>query len=97
MKRRDYRIFAFFISLLGLVVPLFHAKPIVIMIISQAFGALLLPITVTCLFILGNKYALMKSHKYTLPINIALICILIFSLVMSYMSITGIVSILHSL
>jgi len=97
MKRQDYRIFAFIISLLGLVVPLFHGKPIVIMIASQAFGALLLPITVSCIFILGNKSSLMKSYKYTLPTNITLTGILIFSLIMSYMSITGIINILQTL
>jgi manganese transport protein len=96
MKRRNYRIYALIISLLGLIVPIFHAKPIVIMIASQAFGALLLPITVSCIIILGNKAALMKTHKFTLPINIILGGILIFSLVMSYMSIMGIVSILQS-
>ena len=97
MKRRDYRIYAFFISLLGLVVPIFNAKPILIMIISQAFGALLLPITVSCIFILGNKSSLMKTHKYTVSENIILIGILIFSIIMSYMSITGIVNIIQSL
>jgi len=97
MKRKDYRVYAFGISLLGLVVPIFNAKPIVIMIISQAFGALLLPITVSCILILGNKSALMESYKYSMPINIVLLGILLFSVVMSYMSITGIVSILQSL
>lgn len=97
MKRRDYRIFALIISLLGLVVPIFNAKPIVIMISSQAFGALLLPITVSCILILGNKTELMKAHKYRLPINIALLGILLFSVIMSYMSISGIVSIVQSI
>jgi len=97
MKRLDYRIFAFIISLLGLIVPIFHAKPIVIMIGSQAFGALLLPITVSCILILGNKSELMKSHKFSLLINITLVTILIFSLIMSYMSISGIISVIQSL
>ena len=97
MKRKDYRIYAFIISLLGLAVPIFNGKPIVIMIASQAFGALLLPITVSCILILGNKSHLMKSHKYSLPINIALVGILIFSLIMSYMSISGIVSVIQTL
>jgi len=97
MKRRDYRIFALMISLLGLIVPLFHAKPIVIMIASQAFGVLLLPFTVGCILILGNKSTLMKAHKYTLPINITLIGILIFSLIMSYMSFTGLINFIQSL
>lgn len=97
MKRLDYRLFALVISLLALLVPILKAKPIVIMIISQAFGALLLPITVTCILILGNKTSLMKSHTYSLPVNIGLVAILIFSLVMGYMSVTGIISVLHSL
>lgn len=97
MRRPDYRAYALVISLLGLVVPILNARPIVIMIISQAFGALLLPITVSCIIILGNKSSLMASHKYTLPINIALCGILLFSLIMSYMSITGIVNILQTL
>jgi len=96
MKRLDYRIFALIISLLALVVPILKAKPIVIMIASQAFGALLLPITVSCILIMGNKSSVMKSHKYKLPINITLIAILIFSLFMSYMSLSGIVSVLQS-
>ncbi len=97
MKRRDYRIFALVISLLGLVVPIFNGKPIVIMIASQAFGALLLPITVSCILILGNKSSIMKSYKFTFPINFTLSGILVFSLIMSYLSITGIFSMLQSL
>jgi Mn2+/Fe2+ NRAMP family transporter len=96
MKRPNYRIYALVISLLGLIVPIFHAKPIVIMIASQAFGALLLPLTVSCIFILGNKSDLMKSYKFTLPINIILVAILIFSLFMSYMSISGIIGMIQS-
>lgn len=97
MKRRDYQIYALLISLLALIVPIFHAKPIAIMIVSQAFGALLLPVTVACIFILGNKSAIMKAHKFKLPINIALLGIFIFSIIMSYMSFTGIVDVLQSL
>ncbi len=96
MKRLDYRIFVFFISLLGLIVPIFNAKPIVVMIISQAFGALLLPVTVSCILILGNKSSLMKAHKYSSSINIGLIGILIFSIIMSIMSFTGIINIMRA-
>lgn len=96
MKRKDYRIFAFIISILGLVVPIFNAKPIVIMIASQAFGALLLPITVSCIIILGNKRSLMKEHIYSPMTNIMLTLILLFSLIMSYMSISGIISLLQT-
>ena len=97
MKRRDYRIFVLFISLLGLVVPIFDAKPIAVMIVSQAFGALLLPVTVCCIIILGNQKPVMGEHKYSPLVNIGLAGILIFSMIMSYMSLTGIGHILESL
>lgn len=97
LKRKDYRIYALIISALGLIVPIFNAKPIAIMIASQAFGALLLPITVTCIIILGNKSDIMKSHKYTLGVNAVLGAILIFSIIMSYMSISGIIDVIQSL
>ena len=95
MKRPDYRIYVFLISLLGLVVPILKAKPITVMIISQAFGALLLPLTVSCILILGNKSAVMKSNKYSFLVNVGLIGILIFALMMSAMSISGIISIIR--
>jgi len=73
LTRLDYRIFALVISLLGLVVPLFNAKPIVIMILSQAFGALVLPVTVACIIYLGNQKDLMKDHTFSLLLNIIFI------------------------
>ncbi len=94
MKRLDYRIFVLLISLLGLMVPVFQARPILVMIISQAFGALLLPVTVTCILILGNKASLMKTHKFSFPVNLTLLGILTFSLIMSGMSFTGIINII---
>lgn len=92
MKRRQYRVFVLCISLLGLVVPIFNARPIVVMIASQAFGALILPITVASIFLLGNKVELMKRYVFTRTTNSLLILIFIFSLVMSYMSIIGLMS-----
>ena len=97
LTRLDYRIFVFIISLFGLIVPLMKVKPIAIMIISQAFGALLLPLTVSCILILGNKTSLMKAYKFSLPINILLAAILIFSIIMSYMSFIGIINIIQAI
>ena len=90
LTRTDYRVFAFLISLLGLIVPLFNAKPIVIMIASQAFGALILPVTVASILYLGNQKDLMKTHQFSVGLNIVLVAILGFAILMSYMSYTGI-------
>jgi Mn2+/Fe2+ NRAMP family transporter len=97
LKRTSYRVIALVISSLGLIVPIFKAKPIVIMVSSQAFGALLLPATVLCIFYVGNKETLMKEHKFSTTTNIILTFILIFSLIMSFMSFNGLMSTLQAL
>ena len=55
MTLPKYRIMVFFISLLGLVVPIFEARPVFVMIISQAFNSVILPVTVACILYLGNR------------------------------------------
>jgi len=84
-----YRVMVFFISLLGLVVPLFDARPILVMIASQAFNVVLLPTTVACIFYLGNRKDLMGDHSHGRIMNASLLAIFLFSLVTSYMGFQG--------
>ncbi|NND07179.1 MAG: Nramp family divalent metal transporter [Saprospiraceae bacterium] len=97
MTRTDYRLIVLAISLLGLVVPIFHAKPIAVMITSQAFGALVLPATIACIIYLGNQAELMKANKFSNFTNIVLAIIFAFALIMSYLSFQGILASLKSL
>jgi manganese transport protein len=97
LKRVSYRIITLLISLLGLIVPIFNAKPIAVMITSQAFGALVLPATVVCIIFLGQKEFLLGKYKFSNWTNFILVFILIFSLIMSYMSFTSIIYSLRSL
>ena len=97
LTRFNYRIFALIISILGLTVPIFNARPISIMIISQAFGAMVLPATVASIIYLGNESSQMKEHKFSLGLNLILGAILLFAILMSYMSYTGIFATLKSL
>lgn len=97
LKRPSYRIMALVISLLGLIVPIFNAKPIAVMVSSQAFGALVLPATVGCIVYIGNKKSLMGEHKFSTVTNVILSMIFVFALVMSYMSYHGILSTLQAL
>jgi len=90
MTLPKYRIMVFFISLLGLVVPIFNARPVFVMIISQAFNATILPMTVGCILYLGNRKDLMREHKNSLVTNIVLVAILIFSIVTSAMGMKGV-------
>jgi len=91
MTLPKYRIMVFLISLLGLVVPLFNARPVAIMIASQAFGALILPLTVGCIFYLTNRKNLMGEHKNSHLANLILCVIMLFALFMSYLAVKGLV------
>jgi len=67
------------------------------MIVSQAFGALILPATVASIIYLGNEVSQTKEHKFSIGTNLILVAILLFAIMMSYMSFTGIFATLQSL
>jgi len=90
MTLPKFRIMVFAISLLGLVVPIFDARPIFIMILSQTFNAFILPVTVGCIYYLSNRKDLMHAHKNGTAANIFLLLILCFSLFTSWIAIKAI-------
>ncbi len=90
MTLPKYRIMVLIISLLGLVVPIFEARPVFVMILSQAFNSVILPMTVACILYLGNRKDLMGEQKNSMWTNILLTAILIFSIVTSSMGIRGV-------
>ncbi len=92
MTLAKYRVMVFFISLLGLVVPLFDARPILVMIASQAFNVVLLPATVACIFYLGNRKDLMGENRHGPLVNLSLMAIFVFSLVTSFMGLQGLMA-----
>ncbi|GAB5488976.1 MAG: Nramp family divalent metal transporter [Parasphingorhabdus sp.] len=89
-----YRIFVFLISLLGLVVPLFDARPVFVLILSQAFNVVLLPVTVACIIYLGNRSDLMGVHRNSLITNLGLGGLFLFSLLTGYMGFQGLTDML---
>jgi len=64
------------------------------MIGSQAFNAVILPITVACIFYLGNRKDLMGDHKNSLTANIILTAILLFSVFTSFIAIKGVLQLI---
>lgn len=90
MTLGKYRVLVFFISLLGLVVPIFEARPIFVMIVSQALNSVILPITVACIFYLSNRKDLMGDYKNTWAANSILSLILIFSIFTSFIGVKGV-------
>jgi Mn2+/Fe2+ NRAMP family transporter len=90
MTLPKYRVIVFVISLLGLVVPVFEARPIFVMIVSQAFQSIILPVTVVCILYLGNRRDLMGEYKHSAKTNAFLFAILLFSIVTTSMGIKGV-------
>jgi Mn2+/Fe2+ NRAMP family transporter len=90
MTLPKYRIMVFLISLLGLVVPLFGARPIPVMIVSQSFNAVILPITVACIFYLTNRKDLMGAHKNSSVSNVILVAIFAFSIFTASVGVKGV-------
>lgn len=90
MTLTKYRVMVLVISLLGLVVPIFEARPVFVMIISQAFNAVILPVTVACIFYLSNRKDLMKEHRNSMSSNVILLAILLFSIFTSVIGIKGV-------
>ncbi len=90
MTLGKYRAMVFLISMLGLVVPIFGARPVFVMIVSQAFNAIVLPITVACIFYLCNRKDLMGMHKNIWIGNGILGAILLFSIFTAFVGIKGV-------
>lgn len=89
MKKTSFRILVLVMSLMGLVVPLFHARPVFVMIASQAFAALILPTTVACIFYITSSKKIMGKYVNTPLDKIILSLIFIFAVVMGYMGLQG--------
>ena len=94
MTLTKYRIMVFFISLLGLVVPIFHARPVVVMIASQAFNSVILPMTVGCILYLGNRKDLMKEYTFGKLSNSVLMLIMAFAIFTSVIGVRGVFDVL---
>lgn len=96
MTMWQYRLFVAAISMLGLVVPLFDARPIFVLILSQAFNVVLLPVTVGCIIYLGNRVDLMGAHRNSVLTNTGLGGLFLFSLLTGYMGFQGLMGMLNT-
>lgn len=94
MRLPRYRVTVALTSLLGLVVPIFNARPVFVMIASQAFGALILPVTVISIFILGSRRDVVGEQTYSPLEKVTLLLITIFAL---YMSVSALIGLWHTL
>lgn len=89
MRKMSFRLLVLGMSLLGLVVPLFHARPVFVMLASQAFASLVLPTTVACIFYLTTKKSIMGEYANRRGDILLLTVILLFALFMGGVGLQG--------
>ncbi|TFH26560.1 MAG: hypothetical protein E4H10_06645 [Bacteroidia bacterium] len=89
MSRTPVRLAVLGIALMGLIVPLFHGNPVVIMIASQAVSPILMPLLILFVYLLINNKKIVGDYKNPLILNIGLGLTFIFSLFMAYTACIG--------
>ncbi|MBN2410222.1 Nramp family divalent metal transporter [candidate division KSB1 bacterium] len=92
MRTKMFRILCGCALLFGLIVPVFHARPVFAMIISQCFQIFVLPVVTISIIYLLNKKDLMGQYKAGFWLNCGLLATLAFSLFITYQSVIGLVN-----
>lgn len=93
--RLDFRLIVLGMSLLSFVVPVFHQRPVLVIIASQTMAAIILPVTVACIWYLTNQKQLMGSYTNGLVANSVFAAIQVFSLFMLYIGIRGVIQLVQ--
>ncbi|WP_299383433.1 Nramp family divalent metal transporter [uncultured Lacinutrix sp.] len=91
MKKPLYKLIVVIVALCGLIIPVLGGKPVWILIASQALSPFVMPLITLFLLILINKSEVMKGHKTSLWMNIALGATLIFNCYMLYVALIGLI------
>lgn len=91
MRSTSSRLLVLFGVSLGLVVPIFGGRPVLVMIASQALCAIATPFVVLFMQILQNKASLLGEHKASPGLNIWLSVIFLFTVGIAITGIVGIV------
>jgi Mn2+/Fe2+ NRAMP family transporter len=94
MKSTSTRLLVLFGVLLGLVVPIFGGRPVLVMIMSQALTVIATPLVLALMIILYNKKSVMGEDIAKFQTNGALIFILLFTIAMAIAGVVGIAELL---
>ena len=95
MKKPLFKLIVILVALSGLIVPVLGGKPVWILIASQALSPFVMPLITLFLIILLNKSEIMKTHKASLGMNMALGATFIFNCFMLYIALTGFIDFLQ--
>ena len=94
MRSSGTRLLVLFAVSLGLVVPVFGGKPVMVMIVSQSLGAVVSPLALILLFLLYNKKKHMGEFSANMTTNIMLGIITVFTILMALAGVIGILNLL---
>ena len=89
LTRTSLRIIAIVVGLSALIVPVFGGKPVSLMIASQAFSPLMMPVLIIFSLILLNNKKIMGNHVIGFWLNTGMVITLLFSMFMFYIAYQG--------
>lgn len=94
VKSKTFKLLAGVACLVGLVVPVLGANPIMAQIATQVANVFILPLVIAGIIILANSGKLMGEHKAGVFLNVALSAAFLFSLVISYKGIQALIGLI---
>jgi manganese transport protein len=89
LKSKAFKVMAAVACLVGLVVPVLGANPIMAQIATQVASVFILPVVIGGIIVLINSKSLMGEYRAKIYLNIGLSAAFIFSLFISYTGILG--------
>lgn len=92
-----FRVLCALALLFGLIVPVLGASPVFAMLISQVFQVFILPLVIFVIMYLLNKSELMGEQKAGPMMNILMLFTFLFTLIISWQGIQGLVESVHTL
>jgi manganese transport protein len=91
MKSTSTRLLVLFGVMLGLVVPVFGGRPVLVMIISQAMAAIVTPLVLALMLYIYNKKSIMGENRLGVASNISFGLVLLFTIGMAAAGLIGII------
>jgi manganese transport protein len=90
MKSTSSRLLVLFGICLGLVVPIFGGRPVLVMIVSQALTAIASPLVIGLMIYILNKKSVMGVHTVGTMTNVVLYIIFVFTIFIAILGVIGI-------
>lgn len=96
-RSKQFKVLTLVAAIVGLTVLIIGANPVEAQIITQVFNVFILPIVIGAIIFLVNRKKIMGTLKAGLMLNMGLWLALIFSLLISFTGILGIVDLIRNL